>query len=216
MINLQKSVPEIYYNASRDFQFVARTLEVLVNYLKTNADIMKAFPLSDNFDVHLVTLLAYTLGFNSKHNYNANDLLNVCSSFATIIKNKGSITSIKLAVNALLNAQQIDKRAEVSFDRNDSHNLLIYLPIEVSDIVLLEDLFDYILPCGFTYSFIYANFTEEYEAVKLTTTQDVKTVQYSDSALGGVANEDVTRFNYDNPQQSLQQASTGVVVKPVE
>ncbi len=215
MITLQKCVPEIYYNQSRDFQFLARDLEVLANYLKTNADIIEAFPQSKNFDIHLLTLLAYTLGFNPKHTYNSNDLFSVCASFNEILKYKGSITAIKKAVRVLLNAQQIDKKSKVYPDKEDSKNLIIQVPAEVKDIILLEDLFDYILPCGFTYSFMFTEFEDTYDAVKLATSQDAKVVEYEHTTqLGAIAGPDAERFDYANPQHDLQQTSTGVVVRP--
>lgn len=214
MIVMQNNVPEIYYNTSRDFQIIARALEVLANYEKTNVDIIKAFPQSKNFDIHLLTLLAYTLGFTSKHNYNTNDLFNLCATFSKILKYKGSWTAIELAVHTLLNAQQIDKEARVEADKHDSYNILIYLPIEVKDIVLLEDLFDYILPCGFTYSFIFSEFTDSYNAVSLHASNDVKSIEYDDDELGAIANASAQPLSFDNPQSNLQQVSTGVVVKP--
>ena len=216
MIVLQKSVPEIYYSQSRDFQFLARTLEVLVNYIKTNADEMRAFPLSRNLDVKLLTLLAYTLGFASKHNYNSDDLYSLCASFSEILKVKGSLRAIRLAVRVLLNAQQIDKEARVVIDKDDLTNILIYLPIETTDIVLLEDLFDYILPCGFTYSFIYGEFASERTGVKLKTDDKVRVIEFaSTKSLGRIAKDSSEAFNYDDTQSTdnLAQVSSGVIVK---
>ena len=219
MISLQKCVPEIYYNQSRDFQFVARTLEVLANYLKTNADVLKGFPQSKNFDIRLLTLLAYTLGFVSKHNYNTDDLFAVCASFNEILKYKGSMDAVEMAIRVLLNAQQIDKSFDVKRDNlgGDTRNLLIYLPIEVTDIVLLEDIFDYILPAGFTYSFVFADFSDGFDATSLTTSDDLKSKQYVSNKLGqvtipGGSNND--RFTFENQPNDLSQTTTGVVVKP--
>ena len=216
MIVLQKSVPEVYYNQSRDFQFLARAFEVLLNYEKTNVDVIKAFPLSNNFDIRLLTLLAYTLGFTSKHNYNTKDLFNICSTFAELLNKKGSLESIYLAIDALLNAQQIDEKFDVRIDniRQDDYNLIITLPYNTRDTVLLEDIFDYILPAGFTYTFEFAEFSDELPGLSLDTLDNRKAKVYTSDKLGGVANENAPRFDFDNPQNDLQQVNTGVVVKP--
>ena len=215
MIVLQKSVPEIYYNQSRDFQFLARAFEVLFNYEKTNVDVIRGFPLSNNFDDRLLTLLAYTLGFATKHNYNSQDLFSVCSVFAELLNKKGSLDAIYLAIYALLSAQQIDEDFEVRIDKSDdAHNLVITLPISTKDLVLLEDLFDYILPAGFTYTFKFASFSKEYPGATIETQDARNSKVYTSDKLGGVANKDAQRFNFDSPQNELQQVNTGVVVKP--
>lgn len=152
MIKLYDKLPEIYFTESRDFQAIARSFEVIYNYIKTNADNVGHLCFDDNFDTQLLNLLTITLGFISKHNYNTRDLFNLCSSFANILKNKGSLKAVEETIKVLLNAQEIDKYFFVDIDKEDRRNLLIYLPYELEDIVLLEDVFDYILPSGFTYS----------------------------------------------------------------
>lgn len=219
MIDIRKSVPEVYYNQSRDFQAIARSFEVLFNYLKTNADILKGFPFSENFDVKLLTLLAYTIGFESKHNYNTKDLFNLCSTFAELLKNKGSQKSIELAIITLLNAQAIKQEYGIAADNDDAHNLVITLPYAIQDLVLLEDLFDYILPSGFTYSFKFADFAQGMKSTQFNATTESKSVEYTSEDLGAVGKPDddadgVERFDYENPQDELQQLNTGVVVLP--
>lgn len=161
MIKTKDLVPSIYYNKSRDFQAIGRTFEVIYNYLKTNTDLV----LNSYEDIKMLDLLAKTVGFNSKHTYNTDDLYALCNSFVTILKNKGSIKSIELAVILLLNAQHIESKFYVD-DVTDAsnkkqHSLDIYIPKELSDTILLDDLFDYILPAGYTYRFIKSTFISE-------------------------------------------------------
>ena len=217
MINLQKSVPEIYYSESRDFQFLARAFEVLFNYEKTNVDAMRGLIFDKNFDVRLLTLLAYTMGFNNKHNYNTKDLYNLCSTFAKLLKKKGSLDALYLTIDALLNAQQIGEPYEIKRDaiRQDDYNLIITLPYGTKDLELLEDIFDYILPIGFTYTFEFAEFSDTLPGVDLDVDNEEKSRTFSSSDLGGIANENAERFDFDDDtQSSLQQVNTGVVVKP--
>ena len=217
MINVQRCVPEIYYNESRDFQVLARAFEVLFNYLKTNVDVIEGFPLSKNFDNSLLTLLAYTVGFISKHNYNANDLFKVCANFAKLLQYKGSITSIELAINTLLNAQQIKKRAQLERDESDRYHFIINLPYEITDLVLLEDIFDYILPAGFTYSFVFSEFIDKVPDVKLVSENETHVYEYTDNKkLAGIAKGVDENFDYDvnpNTPKTITQVNTGVIAK---
>ena len=67
MIKLQDYTPEVYYRESRDFQFIGRLYDLVLNYVKTNADLIYSLPLSDNSDNQFIDLMAMTLGFHAKH-----------------------------------------------------------------------------------------------------------------------------------------------------
>ena len=43
MIRLQDMTPSVYYDQSRDFQFIGRLFDVVLNSVKTNADMVYAF-----------------------------------------------------------------------------------------------------------------------------------------------------------------------------
>ena len=147
MIRLQDMTPDVYYNQSRDFQFIGRLFDVVLNAVKTNTDLVRECPLSDNSDNRLIDLMALTLGFKSKHNYNVNQLKALCSAFQEILKNKGSIKSIELALTTLYQVESVDQ--EFSYDLNDDHTLLtLYVPNSLGDINLFKDLLNYILPAG--------------------------------------------------------------------
>ncbi len=214
MIKLYERLPQIYYHKSRDFQFLARVYEVLFNYLKTNVDVTESLVFNENFDISFLNLLALTLGFTSKHNYNTRDLFNLCSSFAKILRNKGSKKSIEDTIKILLNAQRIEKPFSVDFDSEDKYNLLIYITSDVKDLVLLEDVFDYILPCGYTYSFIKTDVLQDINSMKLKTASVEKHENRTVNQLGQVAkyNENTSRFTYTKQPTNLSQTSTGVVV----
>ena len=61
MIKLQDYTPEVYYRESRDFQFIGRLYDLVLNYVKTNADLIYSLPLSDNSDNQFIDLMAMTL-----------------------------------------------------------------------------------------------------------------------------------------------------------
>lgn len=153
MIKTEKSVPEIFYRDSRDFQFLGRVFDTVFNSLKTNSELVESNPFSDNFDTKLIDLLTLTLGFKSRHHYNINQLTAMCSAFMRAIKCKGTIKSIQTAVDTLLRAEGISDAARIEVD-SETSTLQIYVPLALKDTNLLNDLLDYILPAGMGYEII--------------------------------------------------------------
>ena len=89
MIKLQNLTPEVYYKESRDFQLLGRLFDLVLNAVKTDTDLLYNLPLSTNSDEKLLELLALTLGFKPKHQYNARNLKAVCSVFSEILRKFG-------------------------------------------------------------------------------------------------------------------------------
>ena len=186
MISVYRSTPRKYYDDSRDFQFIGRLFEALFNYLKMNVDLAQYDQLSSNSDVRMLPLLAKTLGFESKHEYNTEDLKALCSSFASILRKKGSIGGIEDAVNAFLSAQNIGTEAYPSRNPEDYMDLTIYLPEDAGDTALLEDVFDYILPAGMTYNFVRAQAARDPSTTELRASSRVTHGKYFIPDLGRV------------------------------
>lgn len=223
MISVYRSTPRKYYRDSRDFQFIGRVFEALFNYLKMNVDLASANPLSANSDVHLLPLLAKTLGFESKHEYNTEELRALCSCFSSIIRKKGSFDGISEAINAFLSAKGLEA-IDVVASRNpeDYMDLSIYLPIEVGDTSLLEDVFDYTMPAGMTYNFVRAIGSREDSTTEIRTSDKVWNKPYSADEIGQVSKADSTnKVNTTRPDQiadgrdsltALSTSSLGAVV----
>ena len=159
-IEFQTLTPSVYYAQSRDFQYIGRLFDIVLNSVKMNADMLYNLPFSDNADAKLTDLMALTLGLKLKHNYPAKQLTAICSCFSEILRNKGSMYAVELAVNALLNAEGLTQeyRCQVS-DANDQLN--IYVPYQLSDVTLLRDILDYILPAGMKCNIGILNFTTD-------------------------------------------------------
>ena len=151
MIEVQRQLPRVYYNESRDFQLLGRIFEILLNYLKTNADIIEHLNSPETIDERLVSLLATTVGFESRHAYDTDSLRIICGCFHDIIRYKGTMTGIERAVSALLNAQGIKDEPSVEAFY-DTKNIEIFIPAYAKDVIILKDLFEYILPVGWSYS----------------------------------------------------------------
>lgn len=151
LIKFQDLTPEVYYKRSRDFQYIGRLFDLVLNNAKMNTDIISSLPLNPDMDPRLLDLLALTLGFKSKHEYNTKQLAALCSIFPFVLRNKGSKLAIETACNALLNAEGITKEASIDVK---NQTISIFLPSELSDLNLLKDLLNYILPAGMSCSLI--------------------------------------------------------------
>ena len=179
MIRTEYLVPEIYTRESRSFQLFGHLYDLIANYSKMCIDSMENNPISKNTDYKLLDLMTSTIGFESKHNYNVADLFALCLSFETIIKYKGSKTAIEYACNVLLNSQGIDVEAIVDYSGNPDYLVSIYIPSTLTDIILLEDLFDYILPAGFNYEFVVIE-EKNIGTTELTTNDSITAQRYTD------------------------------------
>ena len=175
MIRLQDSTPSVYYNQSRDFQFIGRLYDIVLNSVKTNAANLYNLPVGKNMDEKLLNLLSMTLGFQSRHRYNSKQLAAICSVLPTILRQKGSISAIVTAVNALLAAEGITQSLDYTI--KSKQYIVLYLPQQLSDLNLLQDLLIYILPAGIGCQMV-KEISETIKAQTNITTTDVVTVYY--------------------------------------
>lgn len=152
MIKLKNYTPEVYYNQSRDFQLLGRLFDVVLNSVKTEADLLYNIPLSDNSNDELLELFALTLGFKSNRKYNSKQLRAICKVFPEAIKNKGSIKSIQIICNALFNANR--SLQTLYYEVKDGRTLNLYIPQDFEDISLLTNVLDYFLPAGMSCNII--------------------------------------------------------------
>lgn len=190
MIKLQKLTPEIYYRQSRDFQFIGRLYDIVLNYSKTNADNLSSLPIGDDMNESLLNLLAYTLGFQASRNYNTRQLLAICSVLPEIIRYKGSLNAIVIAVNALLSAEGTKQSLDYEIDPKKS--ITLYLDQNLSDLSLLRDLLNYIIPAGISCSFVKEiserrNVSTE---IEIESKVEVDTQNYTEQFAIGLSTED--------------------------
>lgn len=185
MIKVRDLVPEVYYNESRDFQTIGRVYEAVFNHLKTNVDIMGSLPISSGSDWHMLKLMASTLGFQGRREYDNDELRALCMSLIPILRLKGTKSSIYLAVNTMLNAHGIDDVPQIYIDEtSDSFCYLIYISRRLKDTSLLEDLMDYILPAGFTYRLIDAKSGGEPYGIGISAKDEAKMQKFSSMSNG--------------------------------
>ena len=151
MINIKHQVPSVYYGASRDFQLLGHLYEVVLNYVKTNADMLYLLPNGIEADTRTTELLATTLGFKLRRNYDKEQLAALVSIFPQLLKIKGTQRAIDLAGNALVKASGVPGTFSSKIENNV---LTISIPIELSDITLFMDLLPYIIPFGLSVAII--------------------------------------------------------------
>ena len=190
-MKVDKLVPEIYYKGSRDFGAIGRLCEVLLNYIRLGSNIVGSNLNYADIDSNLLELVCNTLGFIVKHKYITKDLLYISNVFTKLIKNKGTEQAIKLAISTLLASQNINNRFEINVDTETikKNEFEIVLPEEINDLVLLEDIFDYILPVGCLYKFSF-----RHEKPAILTEIKVK----ESPIIRRYGNADVTEFT-NNP-----------------
>ena len=160
-MKVDKLVPDVYYKESRDFSYIGRLFEIVFNYMKTNADLIDQDLDSENTNSLLLELLKYTLGFESKHDYINKDVIHITSTFIDLLKKKGTREAIEEAILALLNSQKIEDTPYITLD-NETYTITLYVPEALEDIILVEDLFEYILPTGWTYTIIKTTWLPDY------------------------------------------------------
>lgn len=198
MLKTKNLVPSVYYNQSRDFQFLGRTFDAVFNYLKMNIDLIEALPLSQNSDDTMIPLLAKTLGFNVRHTYDTQDLKSICSVFSDLVRNKGSKSAIENAGKTLMNTQNIGGyfKVDINTDTVDNpYTVNLYVPPDLKDTILLEDLFDYILPAGFEYRFIKSTFADNSPKDTIDVSEKIKPFNLSNDNIGKIAkpNDNILR-----------------------
>lgn len=146
MINFYNQVPTIYSNASRDFQYLGWLINIVLNSVKHNVDDLYNLP-NTKIDAKLIELLAMTLGFKIRRNYEQKQLLALVSILPVILKNKGTQKAIEILGDALVASS--GSIGSFSCEIDDGC-LKVYLPEDLVDINLFMDVLPYILPAGMT------------------------------------------------------------------
>jgi hypothetical protein len=207
MISIKNQIPSIYYDASRDFQILGHLFEIVLNYSKTNADMLYMLPDGIKTDTRATELLAMTLGFKLRRNYDKDQLAALVSIFPRLLKIKGTIQAVRLAGNALIKASGVTGYFESTIEDNV---LTIKIPQELSDITLFMDLLPYILPFGIRVSIIRTTVLMQTSTIELGVNTVVRTAlsfdkrnpnEYEQYPLGLArvsVSDDVTKLEYSN------------------
>jgi hypothetical protein len=210
MIKIKDQIPSIYYDASRDFQVLGHLYEVVLNYVKTNADMLYLLPNGIEADTRATELLATTLGFRLKRNYDKAQLAALVSIFPRLLKIKGTKGAVDLAGNALVKASGVP--GTFTSELKD-HVLMVKIPIELSDITLFMDLLPYILPFGIRVSVVRST------AITRKVTLPIGTTAVMQKALPGFNKSDkfephplgLAKISDDNGSLSVNYSNDGFI-----
>ena len=146
MIKFNNQVPSVYPSASRDFQYFSWLIDIVLNSVKHNVDDIYNLP-NNKADSKLTELLALTLGFKVKRNYDQNQLSALVAALPRILKYKGTKTAVDMAGNALIAASGVTGEFKSEIKGGE---LTVTFPVGLIDISLFSDLLNYILPAGMT------------------------------------------------------------------
>lgn len=150
MIKFSNQVPSVYTSASRDFQYLGWLIDIVLNSVKHNVDDIYDLP-NNEADIKLTELLALTLGFKVKRNYDQKQLCALIAVLPRILKYKGTKKAVDMAGNALIAASGV--LGDFISNIVDGE-LIVTFPVGLIDISLFTDLLNYILPAGMTYHII--------------------------------------------------------------
>jgi hypothetical protein len=189
MINLYNQVPSIYTSASRDFQYLSWLYNVVLNNVKHNVDDLYNLPTTRS-NPKLTELLAMTLGFKVKRNYDEKQLTALVAILPSVLKYKGTSKAILMAAKTLVKATGSLGEADVEVEGTE---IVVTLPKDLIDVTLFLDLLNYILPAGMTCRVVRKN----------KTTKTVKNIQVKHSdILRQIVTEDLGWKNADGTSQS--------------
>jgi hypothetical protein len=152
MIRVQNSVPNVYYDSSRDFQLIGHLFDLVLNATKTDADLLFNLPFSINSDDQLLDLMAYTLGLRlSKEKYTSAQLRSICSVAFKMMRAKGSLESINLLCTALIRADSVAGSFKAEYNPN-TVELTVYTTNMTTCKEILREILPYIVPAGIVFN----------------------------------------------------------------
>lgn len=148
LIKISETTPAVYTHKSRDFQLIGHIYEAMFNSSKLATDMLDKLMPNVDFDERLLNLSTTTVGFIRKHEYDTKDLKMILSSFAYLLRLKGTRLAIESAIHIMMRSQGVSDAYDLEID-STTKSVTLYISDRLTDVVLLTDLFTYILPFGF-------------------------------------------------------------------
>lgn len=152
IIRLQDNTPAAYVENSRDFQLVCRAYDSALNGVKFYIDSILDLSDTNQISNPLLPLLQTKLGFYTLYSHGDRELKHALRAFPYIMKNKGSLKAINMAIRAWLKAERIYTSYSVELDHENKIVEVNFSGREL-DTSLLEEMFRYILPFGWLVQF---------------------------------------------------------------
>ena len=178
---LTNNVPDVYVNQSRDFQLLLRLYDSMFSGTKLDIDSMQGLINTSKSRNSILPLLATKVGFFTNLEINDEKLRILLDGFPCLVKNKGSLLAVKQALNLYLKMEHIKANIIISYSNVETiiggsrildHTLNIGSDKTLKNPQILQEIFKYILPIGFSYRF-YSFYSLDTAVVELQNNDDV-------------------------------------------
>jgi hypothetical protein len=158
LFRLQNNVPSVYVNSSRDFQLLCRLYDMAFNGVMFDTDTISDITNTDRCSARLLPLLQTKIGFFTDIEITDEDLRYVLKAFPYLVRNKGSKQAIRQALYMYMRMNHIE--TEIMVQVLNKHPIMPYtilVGIETGfrDVAILDEVFKYILPTGYTVQYVY-------------------------------------------------------------
>lgn len=196
MFRVQRNVPEVYVNESRDFQLLSRLYDCWQGSVNYNVlSMVNALEPTTALD-RVLELLATRVGFFPRVRLDANILRYIIASFPYILKNKGTSTGIREAVYAIMKAEVDPKATEEVVIKIDNYdrNVIIATQNDIYNKLALREVMRYVLPFGYTYSLVRYTSNPSPEN-KISINEEVNTEQVKTTESSAIQTSEADKAN---------------------
>lgn len=157
MFRTQNNIPEIYVNESRDYQLFCRAKDLIFGGVKYNIDSLRHTSNTMEMNGSLLPLLKSKVGFFDAENLNEEELRYLLCAFPYMIKYKGSKRAIEYILNTWLRLYSIQGKIMIIDVNNEEHNITIQLDATPKSTYILDKLFNYIIPTGYSLNYYFVS-----------------------------------------------------------
>lgn len=161
LFRTQDNVPEIYVNESRDFQLLCRLKDVMINGVKYAIDSINHTSNTLEINSALLPLLKSKVGFFDYEELTEDELRYLLTGFPDLIKYKGSKRAIEKAICLWFRVNRLSGKLTDIDINNETYSITISVNTTNTDTRLLDEIFKYILPTGYTINYRFASDNEE-------------------------------------------------------
>ena len=174
IFRLQENMPDVYVRKSRDFQLLCNSFDAVFNSVKNDIDTITNVVDTRLCSERLLPLLQTKLGFFTNKHLTATELRTVLQAFKYIVRDKGSRTGIREAIEVFLKVANASNKSRIQIVDNfvsiDGHTsetrpgntYIVEVAIEGQqvDTTLLTELLKYVLPAGYQLKYSFYNATQ--------------------------------------------------------
>lgn len=210
LIRLQEKVPYIYVEKSRDFQLLCRAYDTALNQVKFDIDTMPYILSSAECRNSVLPLLQTKLGFQTNLKLDSASLRLILDAFPKMLRNKGSLTGIMMAVNVWLKIIELETQVYVDifnildgpYSGNDiggyigqieipKYTIAIGISGNPRDYSILQEILKYIIPTGYRLYFYFFKPISTEDTPTLNPLDDQATLVHVSDDVNAVVRNDL-------------------------